>query len=101
MEMQEKIPELTLNPVLEEEPVFEAKTEGTLVDPTPEPDNRPEAGPDLSQLSEAEDTRNPISAILNKLQESTSGLLKKGADILNHFVQETLRDLRLQQKYIR
>ena len=54
MEMQEKIPELTLNPVLEEDPVFEAKTEGTLVDPTPEPDNRPEAGPDLSQLSEAE-----------------------------------------------
>ena len=40
-----------------------------------------------SQLSEAEETRNPISAILNKLQESTSGLLKKGTDLLNHYVE--------------
>ena len=73
MEMQEKIPELTLNPVLEEEPVFEAKTEGTLVDPTPEPDNRPEAGPDLSQLSEAE--QKAVMEFADKIDITDSSLV--------------------------
>ena len=73
MEMQEKIPELTLNPVLEEEPVFETKTEGTLVDPTPEPDNRPEAGPDLSQLSEAE--QKAVMEFADKIDITDSSLV--------------------------
>ena len=73
MEMQEKIPELTLNPVLEEEPVLETKTEGTLVDPTPEPDNRPEAGPDLSQLSEAE--QKAVMEFADKIDITDSSLV--------------------------
>ena len=54
MEMEEKIPQLTLNPVLDEQPVLETKEETGLIDPAPQVDNRPEAGPDMSQLSEAE-----------------------------------------------
>ena len=40
-----------------------------------------------SQLSDAEETHNPVTAILNKIHETTSGLLKKGADMLNNFVE--------------
>ncbi len=73
MEMEEKIPELTLNPVLEEEPVFETKTESTLVNPTPEPDNRPEAGPDMSQLSEAE--QKAVMEFADKIDITDSSLV--------------------------
>ena len=73
MEMEEKIPELTLNPVLEEEPVFETKEESALVDPTPAPDNRPEAGPDLSQLSEAE--QKAVMEFADKIDITDSSLV--------------------------
>lgn len=50
--MEEKIPQLTLTPDLSEQPAMEVKPELDLA--TPQEDNRPEAGPDLSQLTEAE-----------------------------------------------
>lgn len=40
-----------------------------------------------SQLSDADETHNPITAILNKIQESTSGLLKKCTEMLNRFIE--------------
>ena len=40
-----------------------------------------------SQLSDADETHNPITAILNKIQETTSGLIKKGTDMLNRFIE--------------
>ena len=73
MEMEEKIPELTLNPVLEEAPVFETEPTPTLVDPTPEPDNRPEAGPDMSQLSEAE--QKAVMEFADKIDITDSSLV--------------------------
>ena len=73
MEMEEKIPELTLNPVLEEAPVFETEQPATLVDPTPEPDNRPDAGPDLSQLSEAE--QKAVMEFADKIDITDSSLV--------------------------
>ena len=54
MEMEEKIPQLTLTPELDAQPKVEIQPEMTLTDPQMVQDNRPEAGPDLSQLSEAE-----------------------------------------------
>ena len=56
MEMEEKIPQLTLTPELDEQPVFETKEDTTLVNPAEQVDNRPEAGPDMSQLSGGEKT---------------------------------------------
>lgn len=40
-----------------------------------------------SLLSEADETHNPITAILNKIQETTSGILKKCTDMLNRFIE--------------
>ncbi len=54
MEMEEKIPQLTLTPELDVKPEVEIQPEMSLTDPQMVQDNRPEAGPDLSQLSEAE-----------------------------------------------
>ena len=54
MEMEEKIPQLTLTPELDVKPEVEIQPEMSLTDPQMAQDNRPEAGPDLSQLSEAE-----------------------------------------------
>lgn len=54
MEMEEKIPQLTLTPELDAQPKVEIQPEMSLTDPQMVQDNRPEAGPDLSQLSEAE-----------------------------------------------
>ena len=51
--MEEKIPQLTLTPDLSDAPAMEVKSDTEL---TPQEDNRPEAGPDLSQLTEAERT---------------------------------------------
>ena len=53
MDMNEKIPQLTLTPDLDSQPVLETKPD-TAIAQTPEVDNRPEAGPELAQLSEAE-----------------------------------------------
>ncbi len=52
MEHKETIPQLTLTPELNAQPTFEVK-EDTALAQSPE-DTRPEAGPELSQLSEAE-----------------------------------------------
>ena len=74
MDMEETIPQLTLNPVLDEAPpVMEAEPLTTLVDPTPEPDNRPEAGPDLSQLSEAE--QKAVMEFADKIDITDSSLV--------------------------
>ena len=51
--MEEKILQLTLTPDLSDAPAMEVKSDTEL---TPQEDNRPEAGPDLSQLTEAERT---------------------------------------------
>ena len=50
--MEEKIPQLTLTPDLSDTPAMEVKPELELTQT--QEDNRPEAGPDLSQLTEAE-----------------------------------------------
>ena len=49
--MEEKIPQLTLTPNLEEEPVLEPVKQEDLIEKS---EKAPEAGPDLSMLSEAE-----------------------------------------------
>jgi uncharacterized protein YaaN involved in tellurite resistance len=74
MDMEETIPQLTLNPVLDEAPpVLEAEPAPTLVDPTPEADNRPEAGPDMSQLSEAE--QKAVMEFADKIDITDSSLV--------------------------
>ena len=73
MEMEEKIPQLTLTPELEDQPVFETKEDTGLVDPTPQADNRPEAGPDMSQLSEAE--QKAVIEFSNKIDITDSSLV--------------------------
>ncbi len=54
MEMEGKIPQLTLTPELDDQPKAEVQPEMKIIDPQMVQDNRPESGPDLSQLSEAE-----------------------------------------------
>ena len=49
--MEEKIPQLTLTPNLEEAPVLEPVKQEDLIEKS---EKAPEAGPDLSMLSEAE-----------------------------------------------
>lgn len=49
--MEEKIPQLTLTPNLEEEPVLEPVKQEDLIEKS---EKAPEAGPDLSMLNEAE-----------------------------------------------
>ena len=49
--MEEKIPQLTLTPNLEEAPVPEPVKQEDLIEKS---EKAPEAGPDLSMLSEAE-----------------------------------------------
>lgn len=53
MEMNERIPQLTLTPDLDSQPAFETKPDMAIAQ-TPEADNRPEAGPEMAQLSDAE-----------------------------------------------
>lgn len=53
METNEKTPQLTLTPDLNEAPALEVQPELSL-QPNETPDTRPEAGPDMSQLTEAE-----------------------------------------------
>ena len=73
MEMEEKIPQLTLTPELEDQPVFETKPETTLVNPAEQVDNRPESGPDMSQLSEAE--QKAVIEFAEKVDITDSGLV--------------------------
>ena len=73
MEMEEKIPQLTLTPELEDQPVFETKPETTLVNPAEQVDNRPESGPDMSQLSEAE--QKAVIEFAEKIDITDSGLV--------------------------
>ncbi len=73
MEMEEKIPQLTLTPELEDQPVFETKPETTLVNPAEQVDNRPESGPDMSQLSEAE--QKAVIEFSDKIDITDSGLV--------------------------
>ena len=73
MEMEEKIPQLTLTPELEDQPVFETKPETTLVNPAEQVDNRPESGPDMSQLSEAE--QKAVIDFAEKIDITDSGLV--------------------------
>ena len=40
-----------------------------------------------SQLTEADEAQNPIAAVLNRLKETSSGLVNKGAQMLNHFIE--------------
>ncbi len=54
MEMEERIPQLTLTPELDAQPEMEVQPEMSLTEPQMVQDTRPESGPDLSQLSEAE-----------------------------------------------
>ena len=78
MEMEEKIPQLTLTPELDEQPVFETKEDTTLVNPAEQVDNRPEAGPDMSQLSEAE--QKAVMEFADKIDiTDTSLVLQYGA----------------------
>ena len=73
MEMEEKIPQLTLTPELEDQPVFETKPETTLVNPAEQVDSRPESGPDMSQLSEAE--QKAVIDFAEKIDITDSGLV--------------------------
>ena len=73
MEMEDKIPQLTLNPVLDDQPVFETKEETTLVNPAEQVDNRPESGPDMAQLSEAE--QKAVIEFADKIDITDSGLV--------------------------
>lgn len=73
MEMEEKIPQLTLTPELEETPVLETKPETALVNPIETVDDRPESGPDMSQLSEAE--QKVVMEFSEKIDITDSGLV--------------------------
>lgn len=73
MENEERIPELTLTPNLEEEPILETKIETTLVNPIETVDNRPESGPDMSQLSESE--QKTVIEFSEKIDITDSGLV--------------------------
>ena len=73
MEMEEKIPQLTLTPELEEIPTLETKPETSLVNPIETVDDRPESGPDMSQLSEAE--QKVVMEFSEKIDITDSGLV--------------------------
>lgn len=73
MEMEEKIPQLTLTPELETQPELETKPETSLVNPVETVDNRPESGPDMSQLSEAE--QKAVVEFSEKIDITDSGLV--------------------------
>ena len=72
MEMNEKIPQLTLTPELDDQPVFETKPD-TAIAQTPEADNRPEAGPEMAQLSEAE--QKAVLEFAEKIDITDTGLV--------------------------
>ncbi|MBE6933158.1 MAG: toxic anion resistance protein [Ruminococcaceae bacterium] len=72
MEMNEKIPQLTLTPELDSQPVFETKPD-TAIAQTPEADTRPEAGPEMAQLSEAE--QKAVLEFAEKIDITDTGLV--------------------------
>ena len=73
--MEEKIPQLTLTPNLEEEPVLEPVKQEDLIEKS---EKAPEAGPDLSMLSEAE--QQAVLAFSKQIDlTDTSQVLQYGA----------------------
>ncbi len=73
MEMEEKIPQLTLTPELDARAIPETKSETALVNSAQTSDNRPESGPALSQLSEAE--QRAVMEFAEKIDITDSGLV--------------------------
>lgn len=71
MNMEEKIPQLTLTPDLSEVPELEVKQDTELT--KSQEDNRPEAGPDLSQLTE--DERKAVLDFSEKIDICDSNLV--------------------------
>ena len=71
--MEEKIPQLTLTPNLEEAPVLEPVKQEDLIEKS---EKAPEAGPDLSMLSEAE-------------QQAVLAFLRKGRIVWNRYERKT------------
>ncbi len=77
MEM-EKIPQLTLTPELDAQPVVEVASELSLATTQSAADNRPESGPELSQLSEEE--QKVVMEFSDKIDITDSGqVLQFGA----------------------
>ena len=95
MEMNEKIPQLTLTPDLDSQPVLETKPDTAIAQPA-EADHRPEAGPEMAQLSEAE--QKAVLEFAEKIDITDTGMvLQYGAGAqknISDFSGKALNDVR-------
>ena len=80
--MEEKIPQLTLTPDLEKEPVLETPKEEDLIEKS---EKAPEAGPDLSMLSQAEQQARPVTRPTWSLCCISSGKKRRGPRNFSRF----------------